>query len=111
MSKCLRPTCSVNAAEVLRTSWTSWMRDALPSQRSPQARHRVVSMRQSSTPKLGQALGALSEIIRESHSRLLACRLEPMQRDRKSTRLNSSHVAISYAVFCLEEKRNTHTRT
>src|SRR5690625_422884 len=28
-------------------------------------------------------------------------------RDRKSTRLNSSHVAISYAVFCLKQK--THT--
>src|SRR5690625_6839496 len=27
------------------------------------------------------------------------------QRDRKSTRLNSSHVAISYAVFCLKKKR------
>src|SRR5690625_1283110 len=27
-----------------------------------------------------------------------------LQRDRKSTRLNSSHVAISYAVFCLKKK-------
>src|SRR5690625_6913551 len=27
-------------------------------------------------------------------------------RDRKSTRLNSSHVAISYAVFCLKQKTN-----
>src|SRR5690625_6918638 len=27
------------------------------------------------------------------------------QRDRKSTRLNSSHVANSYAVFCLKKKR------
>src|SRR5690625_6757251 len=26
--------------------------------------------------------------------------------DRKSTRLNSSHVAISYAVFCLKKKRD-----
>src|SRR5690625_6835969 len=26
--------------------------------------------------------------------------------DRKSTRLNSSHVAISYAVFCLKKKKN-----
>src|SRR5690625_6066576 len=26
-------------------------------------------------------------------------------RDRKSTRLNSSHVAISYAVFCLKKKK------
>src|SRR5690625_5286755 len=30
--------------------------------------------------------------------------------DRKSTRLNSSHVAISYAVFCLKKKKKT-TRT
>src|SRR5439155_22751686 len=29
------------------------------------------------------------------------------RRDRKSTRLNSSHVAISYAVFCLK-KKNEH---
>src|SRR5690625_5846610 len=29
--------------------------------------------------------------------------------DRKSTRLNSSHVAISYAVFCLKKKRNTQS--
>src|SRR5690625_6813064 len=27
-----------------------------------------------------------------------------LERDRKSTRLNSSHVAISYAVFCLKKK-------
>src|SRR5690625_1950594 len=30
--------------------------------------------------------------------------------DRKSTRLNSSHVAISYAVFCLKKKKNSTTR-
>src|SRR5690625_5726871 len=29
---------------------------------------------------------------------------EHQRRDRKSTRLNSSHVAISYAVFCLKKK-------
>src|SRR5215510_15878730 len=29
----------------------------------------------------------------------------PRGRDRKSTRLNSSHVAISYAVFCLKKKK------
>src|SRR5215813_15025557 len=28
-------------------------------------------------------------------------------RDRKSTRLNSSHVRISYAVFCLKKKKQT----
>src|SRR5699024_11340002 len=36
------------------------------------------------------------------------CRLRPLLGDRKSTRLNSSHVSISYAVFCLKKKsRNT----
>src|SRR2546430_11886049 len=29
-------------------------------------------------------------------------------RDRKSTRLNSSHSQISYAVFCLKKKNRTH---
>src|SRR5690625_7046854 len=33
-----------------------------------------------------------------------ACELVGV-RDRKSTRLNSSHVAISYAVFCLKKKK------
>src|SRR5437773_4545008 len=30
-----------------------------------------------------------------------------MSPDRKSTRLNSSHITISYAVFCLKKKKNT----
>src|SRR3989454_1923130 len=29
----------------------------------------------------------------------------PLRRDRKSTRLNSSHLLISYAVFCLKKKK------
>src|SRR5256885_6986939 len=29
------------------------------------------------------------------------------ERDRKSTRLNSSHLVISYAVFCLKKKKNS----
>src|SRR3712207_7476769 len=33
----------------------------------------------------------------------------PRRRDRKSTRLNSSHANISYAVFCLKKKNNTTT--
>src|SRR5262245_3577063 len=32
------------------------------------------------------------------------------QRDRKSTRLNSSHLGISYAVFCLKKKNKTSQR-
>src|ERR1035438_8653088 len=32
----------------------------------------------------------------------------PQRLDRKSTRLNSSHLGISYAVFCLKKKKLTH---
>src|SRR3712207_7206940 len=34
--------------------------------------------------------------------------LEVVDRDRKSTRLNSSHANISYAVFCLKKKKKPH---
>src|SRR5699024_11885949 len=47
----------------------------------------------------------------ESWSRHLQCGPAPAvqsgsSRDRKSTRLNSSHVSSSYAVFCLKKKKN-----
>src|SRR2546426_2000823 len=32
-------------------------------------------------------------------------------RDRKSTRLNSSHLVISYAVFCLKKKKNKNEKS
>src|SRR5690242_9770827 len=35
-------------------------------------------------------------------------RPQQLRRDRKSTRLNSSHMSISYAVFCLKKKKTTH---
>src|SRR3712207_7087553 len=35
--------------------------------------------------------------------------IDTIRADRKSTRLNSSHANISYAVFCLKKKKNTHT--
>src|SRR5690606_41204543 len=41
-----------------------------------------------------------ADIRRHSHDRR-----EREQGDRKSTRLNSSHVKISYAVFCLKKKK------
>src|SRR5256885_13162973 len=34
-----------------------------------------------------------------------------LKRDRKSTRLNSSHLVISYAVFCLKKKKIKHQVT
>src|SRR5258708_28911510 len=41
------------------------------------------------------------------HRRRAAAESEGARRDRKSTRLNSSHQIISYAVFCLKKKKHT----
>src|SRR5262245_64500489 len=55
--------------------------------------------------------GAAAEAA-DSGVKLRHAHLEPGMRvgdreDRKSTRLNSSHLGISYAVFCLKKKKNT----
>src|SRR2546426_8743493 len=39
------------------------------------------------------------------------CRAAVRRRDRKSTRLNSSHLVISYAVFCLKKKKKCNQRS
>src|SRR5438067_3843863 len=59
----------------------------------------------------GPALGKVWEFIRsqpglwtDGHNIFL---YHHPKQDRKSTRLNSSHVSISYAVFCLKKKKNT----
>src|SRR2546426_7483911 len=39
-----------------------------------------------------------------------AAQVRPTTQDRKSTRLNSSHLVISYAVFCLKKKKTTTHR-
>src|SRR5690349_22851410 len=43
-----------------------------------------------------------------SHQRTRGAR--PVAEDRKSTRLNSSHVEISYAVFCLKKKKKKNKK-
>src|SRR5438876_7812970 len=47
--------------------------------------------------------GALIEVVSQPGARQLD---EGAALDRKSTRLNSSHPSISYAVFCLKKKKN-----
>src|SRR3712207_6966853 len=56
---------------------------------------RLVSPRPPASARAGEGLGRLSD--RGCHGRHF--------RDRKSTRLNSSHANISYAVFCLKKKK------
>src|SRR3712207_7147211 len=48
------------------------------------------------------------ELPRVAAEQALGLHREPgLQPDRKSTRLNSSHANISYAVFCLKKKKTT----
>src|SRR5438309_6415536 len=46
-------------------------------------------------------------IVRLLGERVVHLIRRTIARDRKSTRLNSSHSSISYAVFCLKKKKNT----
>src|SRR5437773_3866319 len=52
-------------------------------------------------PKSPSMMGAMMMMRRNNDE------LEGAFTDRKSTRLNSSHITISYAVFCLKKKNNT----
>src|SRR5256885_10735254 len=49
-----------------------------------------------------QVLEATCPLVRVAHRAVAK-----LLRDRKSTRLNSSHLVISYAVFCLKKKKKT----
>src|SRR5256885_8803389 len=51
---------------------------------------------------LARARGMLADLDHWAHD---IEAVGPMVQDRKSTRLNSSHLVISYAVFCLKKKK------
>src|SRR5256886_13282711 len=76
-------------------------------------RPRRVAARPAS-PRDGYPPGRESRpVARRSRLEDPASRTQWWQRDRKSTRLNSSHSQISYAVFCLKKKKDKtqlHTR-
>src|SRR5256885_2393506 len=73
--------------------YTLSLHDALPISR---AAHRVAADR-SQKGTTASLSGRHTEATKAS----------PASRDRKSTRLNSSHLVISYAVFCLKKKNKT----
>src|SRR5690349_22988608 len=66
--------------------------------RDPSAFRGITVAVDASTPALRRRLAAIA--------RRLGATPRHVDEDRKSTRLNSSHVEISYAVFCLKKKKN-----
>src|SRR5690349_23607932 len=57
----------------------------------------------------GELLARASSLVEGLLSDLFTNRIS-IQIDRKSTRLNSSHVEISYAVFCLKKKKKKNKK-
>src|SRR5207249_12006105 len=90
------------------------LHDALPI--SPRGRQRALGPRTSggdrSRGDANSARGRRADRVSRRHEKTLGrpahgrVPQRRLPRDRKSTRLNSSHVSISYAVFCLKKKRN-----
>src|SRR3712207_7388060 len=81
--------------------YTLSLHDALPIYPHPERKHDHVHYYPRGTGPPGRPAG--------DHRRARAHRRRRRQ-DRKSTRLNSSHANISYAVFCLKKKKK-HTTT
>src|SRR5438067_10695613 len=80
--------------------------------RSSPADERQRQTRPLSCRRLGRARGHGTGPSRPARPDLPFGRSQDRQGgDRKSTRLNSSHVSISYAVFCLKKKKNNNTVT
>src|SRR3712207_8858531 len=80
--------------------YTLSLHDALPISAAAAAFAATVEQGQLAAEALEHHLGRVA---------LLAFLVGPLAGlDRKSTRLNSSHANISYAVFCLKKKNNNH---
>src|SRR3712207_7074033 len=73
-------------------------RSALPAERPPGTGRTHATALDNRVRQLG---GTLRRLAAED------VRLVELPKDRKSTRLNSSHANISYAVFCLKKKRDS----
>src|SRR5207253_10455482 len=93
--------------------YTLSLHDALPICRlrlSPLGQHAVQATRPAYSHEQPGAAQGRNRRVRRAKLRPTVGRVpivleRRLQQDRKSTRLNSSHVAISYAVFCLKKKK------
>src|SRR5688500_19191795 len=96
----------------ISSSYTLSLPDALPIWR-PQQLYVLTELGQESFPRKYSWLAqlVLASVQREEGAENMGKRLSDIGAgiDRKSTRLNSSHLVISYAVFCLKKKKTNNT--
>src|SRR5689334_24813307 len=79
-------------------TWHTWRRE-----RTVQREDASVVTRTILAAADRNAVHVLSQAVLSDHVHVVVS-FRPDQTDRKSTRLNSSHSSISYAVFCLKKK-------
>src|SRR3712207_8902319 len=86
--------------------YTTLFRSGIVAETERFSNNKTSSVTMSVSAKL-MAAGANQQLVATKLQEKLSDVAEPV-RDRKSTRLNSSHANISYAVFCLKKKnKNT----
>src|SRR3712207_7958655 len=87
--------------------YTLSLHDALPIYAERRRRGRARAARQSRAARHSRVHSERRE-EREGDGADLSGERSRRRQDRKSTRLNSSHANISYAVFCLKKKNNNY---
>src|SRR5690349_22804359 len=85
--------------------YTTLFRSGLSRVRIPPSPLQFMLKQRAVFSREGCPLAISSHCLLLHASRYAAAALRRFRRDRKSTRLNSSHVEISYAVFCLKKKK------
>src|SRR2546430_6870820 len=80
---------------------TLFRSEVLQLHHSQYASDRVAGIKQH------QEMAARPQLLVQTHQQTGTRGVEKLNTDRKSTRLNSSHSQISYAVFCLKKKNTT----
>src|SRR5438045_3902593 len=99
--------CDVTVAQVLLT-----LDDSENRRRYLNARATLEALLElDALPVINENDTVATAEIRYGDNDRLAARVAQMAGDRKSTRLNSSHLGISYAVFCLKKKKNKKKQT
>ena len=103
------PTCSVLARAFNGTQWSALERGNFAVDVSVRINELQSSNQNTILDEAGQSEDWM-ELINPSSSSVdisgWGLSDDPANPDRKSTRLNSSHVVTSYAVFCLKKKKN-----
>src|SRR5690625_5531953 len=112
LSSAIRARFIAESSHELRTPLTVLRGElelALRKERTAQEYKEALSIALESTLQLQALSEHLLEISRTERQAAYIQTFDLQKTDRKSTRLNSSHVAISYAVFCLKKKKDKKT--